>query len=190
MVCEEVETVRELRISDIYALHKMYDSFSEESKRFFHPGFLGFKSISFSWFLAQAALAASSFTIFKRLLLQIFPSAFFLAIVSSNKAGEIIGFAFVKVKSPNIKKNLVGDVGICVRDDYRGKRVGSKMMSFLLQSAKNEHFHGICLQVLTENLKAIHLYEKYGFKMSLIKSEGDVWRGKRFDSVEMCLNLS
>ncbi len=167
----------------------MYDSLFEESKRLFHPGFLGFESINFKWFLAQFALAASCFTLPKKLLLRVYPFSVFLVIVSTNEFGEIIGFAFIKVKRRISKNNFLGELGICVRDSCQGKRVGSELMKSLIELANNEHIQRIYLTVLTNNLKAIHMYEKYAFKRTRIMKKGDIWHGKRFDSVEMCLDL-
>jgi len=182
-------TIRKLRITDIYALNKMYDSLFEESKRLFHPGFLGFESINLNWLLAQLALAASSFAISRKPLIRIHPLTTFLAIVSTDKSGKIIGFAFVKRKNRSVAESLLGELGICVRDDYQGKGVGCELMARLLELVKNEYFQSIYLRVLTRNLRAVHIYEKYGFRKTRIMPYGDVWRGKRFDSVEMWLDL-
>lgn len=167
----------------------MYDSLFEENKRFFHPGFLGFESINLNWLLVQLALAASSFAISKKLLLRIYPFAAFLVIVSTDKSGKIIGFAFVKRKSRSVAESFLGELGICVRDGYQKKCVGCELMARLLELAKKEYFQRIYLTVLTRNLRAVHIFEKYGFRKTRIMPYGDVWRGKRFDSVEMCLDL-
>jgi ribosomal protein S18 acetylase RimI-like enzyme len=182
--------VRELRITDIYAINRFYDSLFDESKRLFHPGFLGFESITPNWVLAQFALVASSFAFSKKLLLRIYPLAAFLVMVSTDKSGTIVGFAFVKHRSHKVKERLIGELGICVRDDYQGKHVGSELMDRLLAQVKNELFQRIYLTVLTDNLKAINMYEKYGFKKTWLMPKADAWRGKRFDSVEMRLNLN
>lgn len=187
MVSRELVVIRELRISDIYALHKMYNSLSEESKRLFHPGFLGLKSIGFQWLLAQFALVASSFTISKKMLLCIYPFSVFLAIVSTNKFGEIVGFAFVKIKSRTSQESFLGEIGICLRDDYQGKRIGSELMERLLELAKNENVKRIYLTVLANNVGAMRMYEKYGFKKTRVMPKSETWRGERFDSVEMYL---
>jgi RimJ/RimL family protein N-acetyltransferase len=167
----------------------MYDSLYEESKRLFHPGFLGFESINFEWLLAQFALAVSSFKVLKKLLLCVYPFSVFLAIVSINEFGEMIGFAFVKIKKRISKENFLGELGICVRDNLQGKHTGFALMKSLIALAKNEHVQKIYLTVLADNLKAICMYEKHGFKKIQIMKKGDSWHGKKFDSVEMRLEL-
>lgn len=166
-------------------LNKIYDLLCEENKRLFHPGFLGFESISINWFLAQSAFAASSFSFSKKVLLRFYPPAALLAIVSTDKSGKIVGFAFVKRRS-----RFLGELGIFVRDGYQGKHVGSELIDNLLSLAKNESFKKIYLTVLADNLKAIKTYEKYGFKKIRLTPKGDLWHGKKFDSYEMYLNLS
>ena len=168
----------------------MYDSLSDESKCFFHPGFLGFESITLNWLLAQFALAVSSFSFSKRLLLRVYPFAALLAIVSTDESGKIVGFAFVKRKSHSLKEISVGELGIFVREDRQKKGVGSGLMATLLGYAENDCFQRIYLTVLTRNIKAMSLYKKYGFKLTRKIPEGDIWRGKRFGSVEFCLCLS
>jgi ribosomal protein S18 acetylase RimI-like enzyme len=190
MMSKKVVTIRKLRISDIYALNKMYDSLSEQSKQFFHPGFLGFESVNLGWLLAQFAMAASSLAMFKKLLARLYPLAAFLAIVSTDEYGKIVGFAFIKRKSRSLNKSSLGELGICVRDGYRGKRVGSDLMDYLLELAKKEPFQKICLTVLTANLTAVNIYEKCNFKKIRLIQKGDVWRGKRFDYFEMYLDLN
>lgn len=167
----------------------MYDALHEESKRLFHPGFLGFESINFEWFLAQFALAASSFAILRKLLLRIFPFSVFLTIISINEFDEIIGFAFVKIKKRISTENFLGELGICVRDDFQGKHIGYELIKNLIVLAKNEHVQKICLTVLADNIRALSMYEKEGFKKIQIMKEGDLWHGQKSDSVEMCLEL-
>jgi len=182
--------VRELKLSDILGLHFAYNSLSHRSKYFFHPGFLGFESINFRWFLIQVALAASTFKLLRKLLLHICPFAVFLPIVATNQFSEIIGFAFIKVEGriSNIKV-FFGRLGIYVRDDCQGKGVGSKLMKGLINFARKENVRKIHLMTLPSNIRAIRLYEKYGFKRTRTIKGGDVWYGKRLNCVEMSLDL-
>ena len=182
-------TIRKLRASDIFGLHIMYNLLSERSKLFFHPGFIGFESINSTWFVTQFALIASSFTVFKKMLLRTFPSAVFSAVVSTNELGEIIGFAFLKLKNGDTKNHFFGVIGMCVRDDFQGKCIGSRLNECLLQLARNENVEKICLITLTENLRAQHVYEKYGFRKIRFLPKNDIWREKLLDSIEMCLTL-
>lgn len=168
----------------------MYDSLSEQSKCFFHPGFLGFENISFNWLLAQFALSASSFSFLKKILLRVYPFAALLSVVSTTSSGTIIGFAFIKRKSHNLIERSVGELGICVIDAFQQKHVGSGLLKSLVSMARNEQFHRIYLTVIADNLRAIRLYEKNGFRKTRDIPEGDQWQGKQFGSYELSLYLN
>ena len=45
--------IRSVSIGDILSIHKMYESLSDESKKFFYPGFIGLKLKSLKWLFAQ-----------------------------------------------------------------------------------------------------------------------------------------
>jgi len=182
--------IKELKIACIPSVHRMYDSLSEESKRLFHPGFLGLTSISARWFLAQMALLASSFRCLRKVLTRTFPLAVILYSVAINQRNEVIGFAFIKVKKRLFKEGFLGELGICVREDRQGREIGSKLMENLIGLARKENVKRIYLTVLTDNVKAIHLYRKYGFKKKGIIEGGDLWCGRRYNCIEMWLDIT
>jgi ribosomal protein S18 acetylase RimI-like enzyme len=184
------QSIRLLRFSDIYSLNKMYDCLSDESKCFFHPGFIGFKYISINWLMAQVALASSSFAQLRRLLRRIYPFASILALVSADDSGKIIGFAFVKRQSRNPQRRSIGEFGLCVSDDYQQRHIGSEILAKSIELARKEGFDTVLLTVLTINSQAIHLYEKSGFQISRIIKNGERWNGKIFDSYEMVYYLT
>jgi ribosomal protein S18 acetylase RimI-like enzyme len=160
----------------------MYDSLSEDSKRFFHPGFLGYKNIGFWWLLSQMALFLSSIKFLRKMLLHLFPYSVFLPLVVSDQ-NNIVGFAFLKIKRRLLNGHFSAELGIVVDEVHRGKGLGSKLMENLLKLAQQESVHEIFLTVLSDNVRAIRLYEKYGFKK--IGKTIDQWRGKTFQSVIM-----
>lgn len=86
--------------------------------------------------------------------------AFFLAKFD----GEIVGVAdFSSVEHPRIGHR--GGMGISVRKDMWGKGVGSMLMEHIIDFAKNvAKVDIIALEVRSDNERAIHLYEKYGFE--------------------------
>jgi RimJ/RimL family protein N-acetyltransferase len=189
ILSKQFVTIRELRISDIYPLHQMYNLLSNKSKRFFHPSFVGSKCNSPQWLFAQFALATSTFSGLKKILLRLYPYSVFLSLVSINEFNEIVGFGFVKVKSRISKESFLGELGIFLRDDYQGKCIGSVLMKRLMESAENENVNRIFLTVLTNNQKAIHMYKKYGFRKIRTMRNYEVWQGEQFDSYEMTLEL-
>lgn len=62
----------------------------------------------------------------------------------------------------NIKLNTIQIHCVCVNSFYRNKHIGSNLLRRLFSLNKNKKFE---LCVLTDNLSAIHLYSKFGFKI-------------------------
>ena len=58
-----------------------------------------------------------------------------------------------------------GDFAISVAKDYWNKGIGSQLLDNIIAFARENDFEIIDLQVRSDNKSAIHLYEKYGFKM-------------------------
>jgi len=57
---------------------------------------------------------------------------------------------------------LIGNLGIAIRKEYRGKGIGKKLILKALEEGKNL-FEIIQLEVFSNNKIAISLYEKVGF---------------------------
>ena len=64
------------------------------------------------------------------------------------------GYAYVDDMTP--------ELSIAVLPEYRGKGIGSQLLTRLLGNAKS-HFSGICLSVHVDN-PARHLYQRFGFE--------------------------
>lgn len=76
--------------------------------------------------------------------------------------GKIVGDASLN-RLPR-RMNHRGDFGIAVVKEYWNQGIGSRLLKKILNFAKYNEFKIIDLQVRSDNLSAIHLYEKYGFK--------------------------
>ena len=76
--------------------------------------------------------------------------------------GKIIGNASLS-RLPRRMKHR-GDFSISVLKEYWNKGVGSQLILKIINFAKENSFEIIDLQVRSDNLAAIHLYEKFGFK--------------------------
>ncbi len=53
---------------------------------------------------------------------------------------------------------------IFVEEEYRGKGIGNKLMSYLISVAINERVVNITLEVRISNTVARNLYKKFGFR--------------------------
>ncbi len=76
--------------------------------------------------------------------------------------GKIIGDASL-TRLPR-RMNHRGDLGISVLKEHWNKGIGSQLLNEIINFAKENSFEIIDLQVRSDNLAAIHLYEKFGFK--------------------------
>ena len=57
-----------------------------------------------------------------------------------------------------------GDFGLSVAKDYWGRGIGSRLTEEVILFAKENRYEIIDLEVRSDNLRAIKLYEKYGFR--------------------------
>lgn len=72
---------------------------------------------------------------------------------------EIVGFAGIK-----IMLDEADIMNIVTKKNYRNKGVGSLLLENLINISKDLNLNTITLEVNEENIPAIHLYEKFGFK--------------------------
>lgn len=72
--------------------------------------------------------------------------------------GELVGIITYSIIYERAEINY-----ICVREEFRRKQIGSKLMEETLKLMKNE-CDSVSLEVASDNIKAINLYKKYGFK--------------------------
>lgn len=84
-------------------------------------------------------------------------------------AAALVGWAFIA--------NLHDDcpeVGLAVADSWQGKKVGKNLLGQLLGWAVSSGLPKVCLIVVTDNQRAIHLYKNHGF----------VIYGEKFDQAD------
>ena len=76
--------------------------------------------------------------------------------------GKIVGDASLS-RLPRRMKHR-GDLGVSVLKKCWNRGIGSQLLLETINFAKENSFEVIDLQVRSDNLSAIHLYEKFGFK--------------------------
>ena len=172
---------RELRSSDLPKLYRMYTYLSEETKKYFHP--FPEKIFSVASLNTWVPLTLSSIKPLRKILRKLLPFSVYISIccLCSN---EIIGFAFIRLRNGHY-----GSLGIVIRDEFQGMGIGSKLMDYLITLARREGLRKIRLTLLADNYRAIKFYEKFGFEKTKFIREGDIYRGKKYDCVEMWLDL-
>ena len=82
-------------------------------------------------------------------------------------------------------ENHVGDLGILIKSGYRDIGIGSEMMKTLIDQARVMRLKILSLTVFATNKRAIHVYEKVGFKETGRIPKGIFRNGKYIDRVMM-----
>ena len=80
-------------------------------------------------------------------------------IIAKTNDGEIIGFAGIKVLI-----DTADIMNIVVKKSWRNQGVGNLLLDSLISICKDLNLLSLSLEVNEDNLPAIHLYEKFGFK--------------------------
>jgi ribosomal protein S18 acetylase RimI-like enzyme len=169
----------------------MYDSLSDETKQYFHPGFLGFKSINLRWLQSQILLLSSGIATLNRAFAHFYPRLVFLPLVvisECDERKELAAFGFVKLRKLLPNGYFLAELGIVVKTAYQGKGLGYNLLGNLLKLSRTERVKEIFLTVLDENLRAIRLYERYGFRK--IGKTVEYWKGKVFNVILMKKSLN
>jgi ribosomal-protein-alanine N-acetyltransferase len=73
-------------------------------------------------------------------------------------AGEVAGYGIMSFGAGEAHI-----LNICVRSDLRSAGVGRRLMTYLLDHARQEHMQDVFLEVRPSNTVAIRLYEHLGF---------------------------
>lgn len=55
-------------------------------------------------------------------------------------------------------------ININVIDSFQNKKIATKLMEYMINDCKNKNINSITLEVKKTNIKAISLYNKFGFK--------------------------
>jgi L-phenylalanine/L-methionine N-acetyltransferase len=79
--------------------------------------------------------------------------------------GRVVGNLGLHIQQTPRRRD-VGEIGMSVHDDFQGRGVGTALMAAMVDLADNWlGLRRIELEVWTDNEPAIHLYEKFGFKI-------------------------
>ena len=86
------------------------------------------------------------------------------AIICAEVDGELVGVMGF-VRSTRMKTKHMGDIwGVYVQPEVRGKGISKQLMQATLRHARScDGLLQVNLTVITENLPAIKLYQKFGF---------------------------
>ncbi len=116
---------------------------------------------------------------------QINEQAFKNSILSKNHklyvaklAGEVIGFVCLELTDEVNIENIV------VAKSYRNYGIGTKMLEFAYDFAKQNNFNALSLEVSENNITAYLLYKKFGFDKRRVRKN---YYADGSSAIEMCM---
>lgn len=111
-----------------------------------------------------------------------------LALIKEGKRQRVVGSASLHFRSAAVLKHKA-ELGITVHDDYQNMGLGTAMINHLLGIAREKELKKVYLLVNTENARAIHLYEKCGFKTEARLRMEYYYNGRFRDEYRMAVFL-
>lgn len=138
--------VRELRLEDRDKLVEMYASLSGEALRWGMPPYT--KEVVERWLSNLQNLIT-------------------LVAFYDNR---IVGDAHIH-KFPHQRRKGTSDLVIYLHQDFHNVGLGTAMLTRLVELARKEGLHRIGLSVIADNEKAVHVYQKVGFKIEGVLKE-------------------
>jgi putative acetyltransferase len=92
------------------------------------------------------------------------PAEGLFSLVACVEDNEVVGQLALQTFPHRPRRHHVGQIGMAVRDDWQGKGVGTALMQAAIELAdKWLNLIRLELDVFTDNVPAIRLYEKFGF---------------------------
>ena len=88
------------------------------------------------------------------------PFSYYIVYIKNNEIQGFINYYLIYDRIEIANFNVL--------DEYQNKHIGSKLLEYLIKKFKNK-VNNITLEVKKDNLKAIHLYKKYGFVQIAIR---------------------
>lgn len=103
---------------------------------------------------------------------------------------RMVGYAAI-YKLPHPRRRGVSDLVMYLHQDFHNVGLGTAMLNYLLELARKEGLHRVGLHVIADNKIAIHLYEKFGFKVEGVMKDAYFGTDGRFhDEVSMGMILT
>ncbi len=163
----EVIDIRPFSIKHYHALHKMHALLSDESKDCFrsntiYPRPLALNPIDVLVWSANKVRLALSTCDLMRFILSYLPEAAVFSFVAVNSLGEVVGFLYISVIGHRFGHKNIGELGVVVRDDYQGTKLGTKFIRASL-GLSSRYFELVIAEAFNWNSRAIHVYETLGF---------------------------
>jgi len=94
------------------------------------------------------------------------PPEGFISLVACIEENEVVGQLGLHTFPNRPRRRHAGQIGMAVRDDWQGKGIGTALMQAAIELADRWlNLRRLELEVYTDNVPAIRLYEKFGFRI-------------------------
>jgi len=97
---------------------------------------------------------------------------------------NIVGYA-IAVREKFIRTKHVATIVIGILEDYCGKGIGSLFFQNIFDRAIENNIKRLELTVIRDNIRAVNLYKKFGFKVEGIREKSTFMNGKYYDELYM-----
>lgn len=155
--------IRKFQMDDKEKLIEMYASLSDDAVRWGMPPY-NRERLERGWFGNLQNMIA------------------IIALHGDNVAGHAQIF-----KNPHARRRGTGDLVIYLHQSFHNVGLGTVMLARLIQLAKEEGLHRVGLHVVADNKNAVHLYQKFGFKIEgTMKDTYFGEDGKYHDELDSC----
>ena len=111
-----------------------------------------------------------------------------LALVTERRRGRVVGSATLAFHLTEANRHKA-ELGITVHDDYQNLGLGTFLICHLLDIARKRGLKKVYLLVSTANSRAIHVYEKCGFKIEARLEKEHSVEGRLGDDYRMAIFL-
>ena len=111
-----------------------------------------------------------------------------LALVQEDETERIVGSASLSFHSTEAFRHKA-ELGITIHDDYQNIGLGTAMVNHLLDIARKKGLKKVYLLVNTNNARAIHVYEKCGFRIEAKLEKEHFQKGQFGDDYRMAIFL-
>jgi len=111
-----------------------------------------------------------------------------LALAKENNKTRIVAAASLGFSEADAFRHKA-EFGITVHDSFQNKGLGTTLTKYMLEIARRKGLRKVLLKVITENSRAIHVYEKCGFKVEARLEKENLVNGKYYDDYIMSIFL-
>jgi L-amino acid N-acyltransferase YncA len=106
-------------------------------------------------------------------------------VIAENERGEVVGWGSLNVYNARDAYRHVADFSVYAERSYRGKGVGSALLSRLIELGREHGFHKLVLSAFPNNHGGMALYNKHGFRTVGIYKEQGLLDGRWVDTIVM-----